>query len=312
MDKIKELTETAKNNKKGLMKALFLSLLFLSGSVFAKEVALTFDDAPRSSSMHFESSARTDELIRKLKILKVKEAMIFANPCKDEKTSIQQLKKYVDAGHLIGNHTCSHPRLDDVGFSKYSKDAEKADQLLASLLNGQKFFRFPFLNESKDEKLRNQMRSWLKANGYRNGMVSIDNDEYIVSWAINEAKERGKSVDYKKIEKIFLDHLLGAVEFYDELAVKHLRYSPKHVILLHEVDATVLFIDSLVRELRTRGWKIISAKEAFEDKLYLEQPRNTYANNGIIAQVVMEKTGEKIAYNHFDELKAELIKVLGL
>lgn len=134
-------------------------------------------------------------------------------------------------------------------------------------------------------------------------MVSVDNDDYIVSWAINRAK---------KIEKIFLNHLLGAVNFYDELAVRHLGYSPKHVILLHEADATVMFIDSLVKELRDRGWKIISAKEAFEDKLYLERPKNTYVNNGIIAQVVMEKTGKKITYNHFDELKAELNKALDL
>jgi peptidoglycan/xylan/chitin deacetylase (PgdA/CDA1 family) len=294
-------------------KAFLLAvLLFLSYESFAKEIALTFDDAPVSSSKHFESSLRTDELIRKLKLLKVPEVMIFANPCKDEKASGAQLKKYVDAGHLMGNHTCSHPRLDDVGFSEYSKDAEKADQLLSPLFNGQKFFRFPFLNESKDEKLRDQMRGWLKANGYRNGMVSVDNDDYIVSWAINKAKKTGKKIDYKKVEKIFLDHLLGAVEFYDDLAVKNLGYSPKHVILLHEVDATVMFVDVLVTELRQRGWKIISAKEAFGDKLYLEQPKNTYSNNGIIAQIALEKTGEKIAYNHFDELKAELVKVLGL
>jgi hypothetical protein len=32
----------------------------------------------------------------------------------------------------------------------------------------------------------------------------------------------------------------------------------------------------------------------------------------IIAQVAMEKTGEKIGYVHFDEIKAELKKILGL
>lgn len=124
-----------------------------------KEIALTFDDAPARSSKHFESSARSDELIKKLKLLKVQGAMIFANPCNDEKTSIQQLKKYVDAGHFIANHTCSHPKLDEVGFNEYSKDTEKADLLLSPLFNGQKFFRFPFLNESRDENLRNQMRT---------------------------------------------------------------------------------------------------------------------------------------------------------
>lgn len=103
-------------------------MLFLILSVFmdlaeAKEIALTFDDAPVASSLHFETNQRTDELIKKLKSLGVSGAMIFANPCKQaEADSIKQLKKYVDAGHVVANHSCSHHRLDDVGFKIYSED----------------------------------------------------------------------------------------------------------------------------------------------------------------------------------------------
>lgn len=41
-------------------------------------------------------------------------------------------------------------------------------------------------------------------------------------------------------------------------------------------------------------------------------PKHVYANNGIISQIAMEKTGERIWYNGFDEIKAELNKILGL
>ncbi len=71
------------------------------------------------------------------------------------------------------------------------------------------------------------------------------------------------------MQKLFLEHLIGALNFYDDLAIKTLGYSPKHVMLLHEVDATVMFIDALVKELRSRGWKIISAEDAYNDKMYL-------------------------------------------
>lgn len=297
------------------MKVLIILLIALSPLLSnAKEIALTFDDAPMPDSGHFRSMARTEELIRNLKELNVPSVMVFANPCKgdDVAATIKQLKKYSDAGHFIGNHTCSHPRLDDVGFLQYSKDAEKADSLLSPLLVGQKFFRYPYLNESKDEKLRDDMRKWLIKNDYRNGMVSIDNDDYIFSFKINQAKERGNKVDYKKVEKLFIEHLVGAANFYENLAIKTIGYSPKHVILLHEMDATVMFIEPLVNELRKQGWKIIGIDEAFRDKLYLQQPKNIYANNGIIAQVAMEKTGERIGYNHFDTIKAELNSILGI
>ncbi|MBK7960638.1 MAG: polysaccharide deacetylase family protein [Bdellovibrionales bacterium] len=300
-----------------LKKLVFISVMaaFLC-SAYAKEIALTFDDAPVSSTVYFETHKRTSKLIRKLKALSVPPVIIFANPCKrdDSNSIIVQLRAYTIAGHIIGNHTCSHPRLDKVGFDSFLEDALKADEILTPLYSGQKYFRYPFLNEGTDESARNQMRDWLGRNNYRNGLVSVDNDDTIVTDKIIKAKEQGKKVDHKKVEKLFLKHILSAAEFYDKLAVKNLGYSPKHVLLLHEMDGTVLYVDSLVKELRKNGWKIISAKEAYEDPLYLKTPKNTYAGNGIIAQLDYEKTGHKpkIGYYKWDELEKDLNKLLGL
>lgn len=296
---------------------LFLmSIMLISSNVFAKKIAFTFDDAPVSSSTHFESHARTEELVKKLRALKVPAVMVFANPCKEKdiQALISQLSLYKANGHIIGNHTCNHPRLDTVGFDAFSKDAESADDILSILYSGQKFFRFPFLNEGKDEQTRDKMRSWLEKNSYRNAHVSIDNDDTIVSDRINKAKQLGKKIDYAKVRELFLKHIISAAEFYEDMAVKNLGYSPKHVLLLHEIDGTVLFIDSLVKELRKRGWQIIAADEAFNDKLYSMNPKNTYAGNGIIAQMVFEKTGHKpaITYYKWNELERDLDKLLGL
>ncbi len=292
---------------------IFLFILF-SPLISSKEIAFTFDDAPMPDSNHFKSVARTEELIKKLNELNVPPVMIFANPCKGNNRSatIEQLKKYQTAGHLIGNHTCSHLRLDDVGYPKYSKDAESADEFLLPIMTGQKFFRFPYLNEGTDLELRDKVRSWMNLHGYRNGLVSIDNDDYFFSSKIKLAKSRGKKIDYKKVEVLFIEHLLGAVNYYDDLAKKTIGRSPKHVLLLHEMDATVMFLGALVRELRRQGWKIISINEAFTDEIYLEQPKNTYSNNGIIAQIATEKTGKDHRYTHLEIVKVELKKILGV
>lgn len=50
---------------------LSLLLLILPLSIFVKEVTLTFDDAPGDTTLHFTTEQRTDELIRKLKVLNV-------------------------------------------------------------------------------------------------------------------------------------------------------------------------------------------------------------------------------------------------
>lgn len=295
------------------MKYLILFVLVsFCLNALSKEIALSFDDAPMGTSKHFESNARTDELIRKLKVLNVPPVIIFALPCnrKDFTSVINQLKKYKDAGNFIGNHSCSHLNVDEVGEDVFLKDVETADRLLGPILSDQKIFRFPYLHEGKEEKVRNEVRAWLRKNKYRNGMVSIDTDDYIFSSKINQAKNLEKNIDYKKVEALFVDHLIGAAEFYDDLAIKTLGYSPKHVILLHEMDVTVMFIDSLVNELRKRGWKIISVKEAYQDKLYLEEPKNTYANDGIVAQLAMDKTAKKVSYQHLEEIKKKLDDIL--
>ncbi len=97
--------------------AFFIGLLFIF-PLYAKEVALSFDDAPNDDSLHFKSKQRTELLIKKLSSLNIKGAMIFANPCKNPKNATAQLEKYVKAGHFIANHTCYHSKLDEVGLKK--------------------------------------------------------------------------------------------------------------------------------------------------------------------------------------------------
>ncbi len=299
------------------MKKLLLSLtLLVSVSSFAesipvvKEIAFTFDDAPAEDTVNFKSVDRTKLLVKKLKSLKMPKVMVFSNPCKSE-SAIYQMSLYVEAGHLIGNHSCSHPRLDDVGSALYIKDIEKGDKELATVIKGQKFFRFPYLNEGyKQDSARDDVRAWLKANNYRNGMVSADNDDYIFSFKMAQAQGQGKKINHKKLKAMFVNHVVGGAEFYNEAAVKYLGRSPKHVLLLHERDATVMYLEALVAEFKKRGWTIIPIDTAFNDPIYFEFPTNKYSGNGIIPQMIKEKNGEVVSYEDFDRLKKEIDSVL--
>lgn len=283
------------------------------GPAPARQMALSFDDAPYPSSPYMSSYARTELYVKKLKALNIPPVMIFSNPCKNPVAAetVAQMKLYVDAGHKMANHTCTHPRLDDTGYTAYAKDIAQAEEILQPLMTGQKFFRYPFLNEGTDPSLRDQVRGWLKANNYRTGDVSIDNDDYYFSTRVNDAKKAGKTIDMKKIEQLFVKHLVDAAEFYDELAVKTLGRSPKHVILLHERDITVALLEPLIEALRARGWTFISAEEAYKDPMYSLKPKNTYANNGLVPQLALEKTGKRIAYDGYKTAKAELDKLFG-
>lgn len=287
-------------------------VLTISFSLHAQEIAFTFDDAPAEDTVNFKSMDRAKLLVKKLTALSIPKVMIFANPCKGKYEATQaHLALYLKAGHLIQNHTCSHPRLDNVGAEAFIANIKEGDEKLATLMSGQKFLRYPYLNEGSKGNNRDQVRDWLKKNNYRNGMVSADNDDYIFSFKMEQAQKKGLKINHDLLSKLFVAHVVEGAVFYDELAKSVLGRSPKHVLLLHERDATVMYLEKLVAEFKRRGWKIISSEEAFLDPIYQEQPVNTYAGNGIIAQVAREKNGNTVAYGDFDKLKKDIDSILG-
>jgi len=289
--------------------------LLLSGIPFissAKEIALSFDDAPFNDSLFYKSSERTTKLIQELKNQNSGSVMIFAVACRFSETgkTLKQLNEWQRAGHTIANHSCSHPDLHKINSDEYIKDLEKADTLLKKLIPASsKFFRYPYLHEGTTTETRDQIRAWLKAHQYRNGSVSIDNDDWLFHRKLNQAKELKKSINLKAVREIYLDHILSAAAFYDDLAVKLLGRSPKHVLLLHEIDSSVLFVADLIKKLKMKGWKIIDPLEAYKDPIYLEQPKTLYANNGLIAQLAEENGLGHFAFK--DSLRERLNKVLG-
>ncbi|WP_413287733.1 polysaccharide deacetylase family protein [Bdellovibrio sp. HCB337] len=293
----------------------FLLVLFLfATTVQAKKLALSFDDAPGDDALHFTSKARTTELLKKLKSLNSPPVLIFANPCNGSspESNYAQLKQFKDAGHIIGNHTCTHPRFDEAGVEKVIEDTQKSETLMNGLMTGSKYFRFPFFNEGKDREARDLFRSWLETNKYQNVSASLENEDPVFSKRLNDAKKLSKKINYEKVKALFIKHIIEGAEFYDKVAVDVLGRSPKHIILLHQKDATVLFIDDLVRELRSRGWTIISAEDAVKDPLYSMKPKNTLSTYGIIGQLAYEKQGSFKPYYDFSKLKQELDSALDL
>ena len=110
------------------MKIFFLILLlFLSNSAFSQKfVAITFDDLPSPQGNLDDYIYITDGLMKILNDYNIK-LTGFANEGKtdvdgEREQRIAQLKKWIDNGHDLGNHTYSHPDIGKVGLEEYEKD----------------------------------------------------------------------------------------------------------------------------------------------------------------------------------------------
>lgn len=282
------------------LPALLLILLGACSTVDAaqpgsgKRIALTFDDIPRGPGAFLTQEERTARLIAALKAARVKQAAFFVNPgslTNPERTGGEaRIARYVEAGHVLANHSFSHPALTAVTAEDYLADIDRAEAWLKGRDGRRPWFRFPYLNEGRQDKSkRDAVRAGLHARGLRNGYVTVDASDWHMEQLAIDAKKAGKTIHMDALRDLYVESHVEAAEFYDGLARRTLGRSPAHVLLLHETDLAALWIDDLVAALRRAGWEIVSADEAFADPINTAMPDVPSAQGTLTEALAWEK-----------------------
>lgn len=277
-----------------------------SSLVSAREIALTFDDAPTPDSGFMTGTERTTKLIAALKSVEVPDALFFIKADYLNPETQQRLLQYADAGFHIANHSYSHRSAEKIAHDDYLADVYRAHLLIKDLPNFLPFHRFPFLHAGKDKASVDYLQKELNNMGYRDGYVTVDNFDWFISSLITKAVEEKKTIDYDKARDFYVQTLIRSIEFYDALAQKTLGRSPRHVMLLHENDAAALFVDDLVIELRKQGWKIISPQKAYQDKIAKNYPNTRFQKQGRIAAIAASKGVPETELRHESENEISL------
>ena len=260
----------------------------------SKEIAITFDDSPRHASGYFDGPTRSKKLISALKNHNVQQVAFFSVSEKLNAEGIARLNRYAEAGHIIANHTHSHPNINKLTLEDYTKNLLIADNKLKSFNKFEKLFRFPYLREGNTLRKRDGMRKVLKEHGYKNAYITLNNYDWYIEVLFQKAIKEKHDISFEKMSKFYVDTLMKSIEYYDQMAVNHLGRSPKHVLLLHEMDISALFIGDLIDELRRRDWKIISPLEAYQDEIANFQIEETLKfNPGRIGEIARTKGQRK-------------------
>ena len=235
-----------------------------------KRIALTFDDVPRGAGAFLPVEGRAAMLRRELRRAGVRQAAFFVNPghYAEHPERIADLMAYAADGHVIANHSNTHPSLSDVRAEDYLLDIDRAEAWLAPLLNHRGWFRYPYLNEGRgDLAKRDVVRAGLAERGLANGYVTVDASDWFYEGAAVAARDAGQAIDREALRDLYVESHVEAAEFYDRLAREATGRSPAHVMLLHETDLAALWIGDLVAALRSAGWTIIGADEAYADPI---------------------------------------------
>jgi len=272
-----------------------------------KRIAISFDDAPLGDGPLFSGDERTNALIASLAKVHSGPSVIFVTTQGlDSHNGRARIERYVEAGHLIANHSATHQWASRTPVEDYLADIDIAETQLKAFSNRRAWYRFPFLDEGKPREKRDKIREGLAFRGLKNGYVTVDNYDWYLQSKWNAAVKSRLRIDMEALRDIYISMILDAANFYDEAAVEALGHSPAHVLLLHENDLAAEFVDDAITALRNDGWEIISPDVAYADPISKEMPSTLFTNQGQVAALAHEAGLSNTHFDHWGIDKAKI------
>lgn len=243
--------------------------------VAAKRIALTFDDVPRGAGAFLSPNDRAGMLLTAFQNAGVQQVAFFVNPSRvgPNNGSLPMIDAYVSAGHVIADHTYTHPRLSGTSAAAYLADIDRAEAWLKGRPGYRPWLRFPFLDEGgRDKAKRDAVRAGLAARGMRDAYVTIDGSDWNIEAQAIAAKRAGREMDLSALRDLYVETMVQSADFSDALFRRAIGRSPPHVMLLHETDIAAMFMPDLIRALRRDGWEIVTIDSAYADPIYRSLP----------------------------------------
>ncbi len=248
-----------------------------------RRIALTYDDAPRADT-RMSGDERATLLLGGLKDAGVEQAAFFIVTSRiNSPERLARVQSFAKAGHVIANHSHTHPWFSRVTAEEYLQEIDTAEMILQVFENRRPWFRYPYLNEAPDLARRDAVRAGLSERGLMNGYVTVDTYDWHLDALYQTALKTGEKVCMPALGKLYAEMLVGAANFFDTAAREYLNEVPAQVMLLHENDIAALFVGELVAALKADGWEIITADEAYNDPIASLSPDTKFLGMGRVA-----------------------------
>lgn len=253
---------------------------------FPRSVAVTIDDLPVVSTRSDLPTWRevTDGLLHTLKSERVP-AIGFVNEqklgfgAKPIPGRVALLRRWVDAGFELGNHTFSHPSLHSTPIEEYEADIVRGEPVTRELLaaHGEtlRYFRHPFLHTGRSLETKHAVEKFLDSLGYAVAPVTIDNQEWVFARAFDNAREARDVKAMTLVRREYLAYMERMTEFWEKQSVAILGREIPQILLIHANALNADQLDELLAMFRGRGYRFITLDEALKDEAYRSEDRFT-------------------------------------
>jgi peptidoglycan/xylan/chitin deacetylase (PgdA/CDA1 family) len=254
------------------------------------QVALTMDDP--SLDLHTPAMSWPEANRRILAALasrNLKAALFVCGMRIDHPDGRDLLGAWDDAGHLLCNHSYSHLMyMQQTSYDQFASDFLRDEPLVAPYRHRTALFRFPFLKEGDTTEKRDRFRALLKDHGYRIGHVTIDSSDWYVDQRMLVRLRQQPNAVLEPYRDYLVAHLLDRAAFYRQLALDVLGHEIRHTLLVHYRMLNALFLPDVMEAFEKAGWEWISADLAYEDPVFLREPKTVPAGESLVWALAKE------------------------
>lgn len=185
---------------------------------------------------------------------------------------IDLLRRWLEEGHELGNHTYSHPSFFRTSLEAYLKEVDLGDEVIGPLgieyKRPVRYFRHPYLNTGPDLPTKEKFEERLAHMGYQVAPVTIDNSEWEFARAYDKAN--GNEARRQNIIKAYLAYMNEMTEFFETYSQELFGREPKQILLIHANALNARCLNQLLDVYKKRGYEFVSLEQALKDKVYQE------------------------------------------
>ena len=253
-----------------------------------RQVAITVDDLPGAIPATPTANGELPELERYNEaipaILKahrapaigfVNEIRLHVTGERDARTTL--LKRWIDAGFELGNHTYSHANFNRVSLQEMEDETIRGEVITRTLMTAagksERYFRYPYLFTGPTVELKEAFEAFLKSRGYKNAPVTVDNADYMFNDILHEAEAKKDNKLAEQTKRDYLQFAQREFDYFEEASRKLFGREIPQVFLMHDNEINTQKLDELLGLLEKRGYQFVTLDEALADPAYATPDR---------------------------------------
>lgn len=182
------------------------------------------------------------------------------------------LRLWRDAGLEIGIGNFRHLWFYDTPYEDFVAGVEKNEAITRKILDEKnlplKYFSYPYLNTGRTAADRDRFENWLQARGLTPVKYTIDNQEWMYSYAYEMARARHDLNAMGEIRAGFVRYMTEMFDHFEAYSQEMFGRDIAQTMVLTPSRLVADSADDLFGMIEKRGYKFVSMNEALADDAY--------------------------------------------